>query len=42
LFQLCRVESQLVGEFFERSVDVERVFSFLEAVLDLFINIIAV
>jgi len=42
LFQLCRVDSPLVGEFFERSADVERVFSFLEAVLDLIIDIIDV
>ena len=42
LFQLCRIESPLFGEFFERSTDVERVFSFLEAVLDLIFDIIDV
>jgi hypothetical protein len=42
LFQLCGVEGPLVGEFFERSANIECVFSFLEAVFDLFIDIVDV
>jgi hypothetical protein len=42
LFQLCGVESPLSGGFLKSSVDVEYVFRFLEAVLDLLIDIIDV